>query len=92
VTEPLLLEHLLSKGVLISAGQLSKILIGDNDGFYQESKEILRAGIQTGQIHVDDIGARHDGKNAYTTVIGNALFAFFSTNYSKSRVSFLLIE
>ena len=91
VTEPLLLEHLLSKGILISAGQLSKILIGDNEEFYRETQEILRAGIQTGQIHVDDIGARHDGKNAYTTVISNTLFAFFSTNYNKSRVNFLKI-
>lgn len=92
VPEPLLLQLLRSIGVLISAGQLSRILIESKESFHQEKGEILPAGIEaTGQIQVDDIGARHQGKNAYTTVIGNALFAFFSTNHSKSRVNFLQI-
>jgi len=34
-------------------------------------------------------GARHLGKNAYTTVIANPLFASFTTTASKSRVNFL---
>jgi hypothetical protein len=90
VTEPQLLRALHSFGVLISAGQLSRLLVEDKDGFHEEKEELLPAGIEaTGQIQVDDIGARHQGKNAYTLVIGNALFAFFSTNYSKSRLNFL---
>lgn len=92
VPEPLLLQMFRSIGVLISAGQLSRILIEDKDSFHQEKEEILPAGIAaTGQIQVDDIGARHQGKSSYTTVIGNALFAFFSTNPSKSRVNFLQV-
>lgn len=92
VPEPLLLQLLRSIGVLMSAGQLSRILIEDKDSFHQEKDEILAAGIEaTGQIQVDDIGARDQGKNAYTTVIGNALFAFFSTSHSKSRVNFLQV-
>jgi regulator of replication initiation timing len=90
VTEPQLLRALHSFGVLISAGQLSRLLVEDKDGFHEEKEALLPAGIEaTGQIQVDDIGARHQGKNAYTLVIGNALFAFFSTNYSKSRLNFL---
>ena len=38
---------------------------------------------------MDDTGARHLGKNAYTTVIANPLFASFMTTESKSRVNFL---
>lgn len=92
VPEPLLLQILLGMGVLISAGQLNRILIENKESFHQEKEEILAAGIKaTGQIQVDDIGARDQGKNAYTTVIGNALFAFFSTSYSKSRVNFLQV-
>ena len=92
VTEPLLLQIFRSIGVLISAGQLSRILIEGKESFHQEKEELLAAGIEaTGQIQVDDIGARDQGKNAYTTVIGNALFAFFSTSHSKSRVNFLKI-
>jgi hypothetical protein len=92
VTEPLLLQSLRLIGVLISAGQLNKLLTEGKEDFHQEKQEILMAGIEaTGQIQVDDIGARHAGKNAYTTVIGNSLFAFFSTNPSKSRVNFLQV-
>ncbi len=36
-----------------------------------------------------DTSARHLGKNAYTTVIANPLFASFNTTASKSRVNFL---
>jgi hypothetical protein len=92
VTEPQLLRSLHSMGVLISAGQLSNLLIESNEGFHAEKEELLPAGIEaTGQIQVDDIGARHMGKNGYTTIIGNALFAFFSTDYSKSRLNFLKV-
>ena len=92
VPEPLLLQILRSIGVLISAGQLNRMLIENKEPFHQEKVEILAAGIEaTGQIQVDDIGARDQGKNAYTTVIGNALFAFFSTSHSKSRVNFFQV-
>jgi hypothetical protein len=40
-------------------------------------------------FQADDTGARHLGKNAYTTVIANPLFASFTTTQSKSRVNFL---
>jgi hypothetical protein len=92
VTEPQLLRSLHSMGILISAGQLSNLLIENKEGFHEEKDELLSAGIEaTGQIQVDDIGARHRGQNAYTTIIGNALFAFFSTDYSKSRLNFLRV-
>ena len=64
VTEPLLLAQLKEVGVLISRGQLSNVLIQGKDSFHQEKNELLRAGIAaTGQIKVDDTGARHRGKN-----------------------------
>lgn len=92
VTEPQLLRSLHAKGILISAGQLSNLLIENKEKFHEEKEDLLPAGIEaTGQIQVDDIGARHLGKNAYTTIVGNALFAFFSTEYSKSRLNFLKI-
>ena len=69
VTEPQLLRSLLARGILISAGQLSNLLIDNKEKFHEEKEELLSAGIEaTGQIQVDDIGARHMGKNAYTTI------------------------
>jgi hypothetical protein len=90
VTEPLLLEQLLAQGILISAGQLNNILINNIDLFHEEVEELLPAGVKAdGQVQADDTGGRHDGKNQYTTVIGNQFFSFFATTDSKSRVNFL---
>jgi len=90
VVEPLLLKQLIARGVLISAGQLSDILINNKDVFHEEVKELLSAAVKAdGQIQVDDTGGRHKGKNQYTTVIGNKFFSFFATTESKSRVNFL---
>jgi hypothetical protein len=89
VTEPLLLEQLIARGVLISSGQLNNILITNKESFQEEVNELLSAGVEAdGQIQVDDTGGRHNGKNQYTTVIGNRWFSFFATTESKSRVNF----
>jgi hypothetical protein len=92
VTEPLLLIHLHEMGVLISAGQLSNILILGKEKFHQEKGGLLGAGIAaTGQIQADDTGARHKGQNGYSTVIGNEYFTSVTTTESKSRMNFLMI-
>ena len=90
VTQPLLLEQLREWGVDISAGQISAIITQDKEGFHAEKEELLRVGLQESDyIHVDDTGARHQGKNGYCTHIGNELFAYFASTGSKSRINFL---
>ena len=90
VTEPLLLEELQEWGVAISSGQLHHLITGGKELFHREKDEILRVGLEvSGHIHVDDTGARHQGKNGYCTHIGNELFAWFETTDSKSRINFL---
>jgi hypothetical protein len=90
VTQPLLLEQLREWGVDISAGQISAIITQGKDGFHTEKEELLRAGLEVSDyIHVDDTGARHQGKNGYCTHIGNELFAWFASTESKSRINFL---
>ena len=37
----------------------------------------------------DDTGARHQGRNAVTTQIGNDAFSWFATTKSKTRLNFL---
>ena len=89
VTEPLLLEKLHQRGVLISKGQLNNILIHGKESFHQEKDELLHAGVKAhNQIKTDDTGARHKGKNQYTNVIGNEWFTVFNTTDSKSRINF----
>jgi Transposase IS66 family len=92
VTQPVLLEQLWDYGITISAGQLHCILTEHKDHFHKEKAELLGAGLATATyIGADDTGARHQGKNGFTTAIGNDLFAYFETTDSKSRLNFLHI-
>lgn len=90
VTQGRLLEQLGELGVDISAGQLSNILLKGHENFYAEKDELLPTARQiSGYLHCDDTSARHQGKAAVCTHIGNELFATFSTTDSKSRLNFL---
>jgi len=90
VTQPLILEELREWGVDISSGQISAILTEGKQEFHAEKEELLRVGLQQSRyVHVDDTGARHQGRNGYCTHIGNELFAYFASTDSKSRSNFL---
>jgi len=90
VTQPLLLEQLRDYGIDISSGELNRLITENKEIFHQEKAEILPAGLAaSAYIHVDDTGARHQGKNGYCTHIGNELFAWFESTGSKSRINFL---
>jgi hypothetical protein len=90
VTQPLLLEQLHEWGLEISAGQLNRLITEPAEGFHAEKAALLGAGLQhSDSVHVDDTGARHQGRNGFCTTIGNAKFAFFASTASKSRINFL---
>ena len=90
VTQPLLLEQLHEFGVDISAGQLSNILVENNNDFHQEKDAVLATGLDVSSyVNVDDTGARHQGKNGYCTHIGNEWFSWFESTATKSRINFL---
>jgi len=90
VTQPLLWEALHEWGIDISAGQISRILTDPPEAFHAEKAGLLSAGLSASDyVHVDDTGARHQGKNGYCTHIGNELFAWFESTSSKSRINFL---
>jgi hypothetical protein len=92
VTQPLLLEDLEERGIDISAGQLSRILVEGKESFHQEKAELLPAGLAVSSyVGVDDTGARHAGRNGFCTVISNAWFASFESTDSKSRLNFLQV-
>jgi Transposase IS66 family len=92
VTQGKLLEQLHELGIDISAGELSRLLTENHEGFHQEKAEVLQAGLQSSDyVGVDDTGARHQGKNGYCTAIGNDLFAYFESTDSKSRLNFLKV-
>src|SRR5271163_2124560 len=78
VTAGRLVELLRGFGVLISKRQVVRLLIAGKQGFLDEARDVLRAGLtDAAWITVDDTGARHKGKNGYCTQIGNAHFTWF---------------
>ena len=90
VTVERLVAQLQAVGVAISKRQVMRLLIDRQDDFLTETREVLRAGLETADwITVDDTGARHRGANAVCTQIGNDNFAWFGTTGSKSRLNFL---
>jgi len=89
VTVARLLALLQALGIMISKRQIVRLLIAGQDGFVDEARDVLRAGLSSAKwITVDDTGARHKAKNGFCTQIGNAHFAWFSTTESKSRSNF----
>jgi Transposase IS66 family len=92
VTMPRLLALLRAVGILISKRQLVRLLIAGQDGFLDEARDVLRAGLTSAAwITVDDTGARHKATNGFCTQVGNAHFAWFGTTGSKSRGNFLAL-
>jgi hypothetical protein len=89
-TMPRLVKLLRSLGIVISKRQLVRLLTADKDGFVDEARDVLRAGLSSASwITVDDTGARHKATNGFCTQIGNDDFAWFGTTSSKSRLNFL---
>jgi hypothetical protein len=51
---------------------------------HEEKDALLRAARETSSyFQADDTGAPHFGKNAYSTVVANPLFASFTTTERK---------
>ena len=75
-------------GIIISAGEISNIIVKDHDTFHQEKTDIIKAGIQSSSYqHIDDTGARVKGTNQYFTVLCNDYFSAFFINPKKDRLT-----
>jgi hypothetical protein len=89
-TLPRLTALLQSVGLSISKREIQRLLTERHDGFLDETRDVLRAGLATSPwVSVDDTGARHKAKNGFCTQIGNDRFTWFDTRSSKSRLNFL---
>ena len=76
-------------GGVISKRQVVRLLTAKLETFRAEDEAVLKAGLCGAYVTVDDTGARHAGKNGYTTQIGSYNFTTFRTGPSKSRLAFL---
>ncbi|RVM75448.1 transposase [Sinorhizobium meliloti] len=92
VTTPRLTAILNGIGVEISKRQVVRLLTTGLDPFVEEDSAVLHAGLVSAPfITVDDTGARHNRRNAFTTQIGGERFSTFRTSLSKSRLNFLSV-
>jgi hypothetical protein len=86
VPEEKILNVLQAQGLVISAGEISNILIQKHLGlFAEERKAVLRAGLQTTSYqHIDDTGARISGVNHYFSTLCNPYYSSFFTHRHKN--------
>lgn len=88
VSEPKIVELLLSAGISISEAEVSTILIKEQDGLDEEKAEIVQAGLASAPWQqTDDTGTRVNGVNEHCHVLCNPLYTAFFTQPKKDRES-----
>jgi hypothetical protein len=76
--------------VLISDGQVSKLLIKDHDQFHAEQEAVYAAGLRSSLWqHVDATPTRVDGQNQHCHIVCNPLHTTYQTTPTKDRLAVL---
>lgn len=92
MSEPKILDLLETMGLFISAGELSNLLIKEQDGFHAECAQVVEAGLESSPWqHLDSTGTRVNGQNQHCHVLCNPLYSFYCTTASKDRRSYLRV-
>ena len=92
MSEPKILGLLQTVGLVISAGQLSTLLIKDQDQFHVESADVLQAGLSSSTFqHLDSTGTTVNGKNEQCHILCNPLYTAYSTLPAKDRMTLLRV-
>jgi regulator of replication initiation timing len=88
MSEPKILDLLHNVGTDISAGQLSNMLIKDQEAFHAEKDAIYKAGLESSPYqHIDDTGTKVNGANAYCHILCNPLYTVYHTTPHKDRLT-----
>jgi hypothetical protein len=89
-SEPKVLEYLRSMGVLISAGQVSNLLIKDHATFHDEKDALYAAALAASPWqNVDDTGTRVNGQNQYCHIVTSPLHTTYFTKPAKDRLTII---
>ena len=92
MSEPKLLEVLQTAGLQISAGQVSDLLIKDQEAFHAERAAVLQAGLESSPWqHLDSTGTAVNGSQQHAHVLCNPLYTAYCTLPSKDRMSLLRV-
>lgn len=88
VSEPKIVELLVSAGISISQGEVSHLLIKHQEVLHEEKAEIVRAGLESSPWQqTDDTQTRVNGVNEHCHVLCNPLYTAFFTQPKKDRQS-----
>jgi Transposase IS66 family len=92
MSEPKIGEFLQTIGMRISAGQLSDMLIKDQEQFHAERAAVVQAGLASSPWqHLDSTATRVNGKNHHCHVLCNPLYTAYCTLPAKDRLSLLRV-
>jgi len=90
MSQPAIHRFLETSGIHLSKATLSRIITDGCAIFHQEKAAILSAGLQSSVYqHIDDTGARVNGKNHYTHVLCNPFYTAYFTRPKKDRLTIL---
>lgn len=88
MTEPKIVEFLENMGILISAGQVSNLLIKNQDSWHAEKEAVYLAGLQSSSWqHIDDTATRVNGENQHCHIVCNPLYSAYFTRPRKDRLT-----
>lgn len=88
ISEAKILDLLHTAGIVISAGEVSNLLIKKQECFHEEKKAVYEAGLNsTFWQNIDDTGTRVNGQNQYCQIVCNPFYTAYFTTEDKSRLS-----
>jgi hypothetical protein len=77
-------------GIVLSAGQISNLLVQEQDAFHAEAPAIGAAGLASSPWqHLDDTATRVGGANRHCHVIANPLYSRYQTPPGRDRLAVL---
>ncbi len=92
MSEPKILDLLQTIGMSISAGQLSDLLIQDQEQFHAESAAVVQAGLASSPWHhLDSTGTRVNGNNEQCHILCSPLYTAYCTLPAKDRLRLLRV-
>lgn len=90
MTESKILDFLTQFGVSISTGQISNLLVKEQDGWHAEKDAVWRAGLASSDWqHMDDTATRVDGENQHCHVLCNPHYTAYFTRPGKDRLTLI---
>jgi hypothetical protein len=90
MSEPKVSEFFEFVGLHISEGEVSNLLIKDQDEFHAEKEAVYTAGLRSSPWqHFDETGTRVNGVNEHCHTICNPLYTAYVTTAKKDRLAVL---